>query len=354
MRIICCLTVFILLGCKIAATDSSLVNKNTTARLQIDSGKDIYPQIESSKKMHMQIDSNSVARYKFENDSIVFRDTLYIEKMVYVEHTKNIDKILEYVFPIFMLLLGVAIDRMVLHCSEKKRVNKEGELWMIEVNNLTLSLENQIESFRNFISSYCDKVDAFDVPSVPIYENLKCEIFESLKKNDLYNYLKSINSSDPQKDFHKILNIISTTKDTYNQSLKYFKESMEISSRCVDDFNKCLKDYIQELNLNEQTYRECLNEDLNTLLEVYRVEIEEKMPHINIFAIQQSFVVKSIFILGRYNRVQCANLLRPLFSMQDNIQALRNEKVYCKKNLDQSIRLFNQILLNISSLQKLS
>ncbi len=41
MRIICCLTVFILFGCKIAATDSSLVNKNSTVRLQIDSGKDI-------------------------------------------------------------------------------------------------------------------------------------------------------------------------------------------------------------------------------------------------------------------------------------------------------------------------
>ena len=47
MRFICCLTVFILLGCKIAATDSSLVNKNSTAHLQIDSGKDIlfFPKV---------------------------------------------------------------------------------------------------------------------------------------------------------------------------------------------------------------------------------------------------------------------------------------------------------------------
>lgn len=47
MRFICCLTVFILFGCKIAATDSSLVNKNSTVRLQIDSGKDIlfFPKV---------------------------------------------------------------------------------------------------------------------------------------------------------------------------------------------------------------------------------------------------------------------------------------------------------------------
>lgn len=351
MRIVCSLIVLIFFSCKIFAADS-LVEKNNIIRLQIDSCKVVYP--ESIKKTHVKVDSNLVVRYKFENDSITFKDTLPIKKMVYVEHTKNIDKILEYVFPIIMLLLGVAIDRMVLYYSEKERINKEGELWMLEVNNLTYSLENQIKSFRSFISSYCDIADAFDVPSIPKYENLKCEIFQSLQKNDLYAYLKSINSSEAKEEFHKILNIISTTRDTYEQFAKYFNKSMEESSRCIDNFSKYLRDYIQELSLNEKIYRECLNGDFDILWELYRVEIEEKMPNINIFTTQESFVIKSMFILGKYDKRQCVNLLRPLFNIQDNIQALRNEKVYCRQNLIQSIQLFDAVLKNISSLTNIN
>lgn len=78
------------------------------------------------------------------------------------------------------------------------------------------------------------------------------------------------------------------------------------------------------------------------------------MPNINIFTVQKSFVVKSIFILEKHNREQCANLLLPLFSIQDNIQALRNEKVYCKQNLTQSIQIFDVVLKNISSLKSIS
>lgn len=62
--------------------------------------------------------------YKFENDSVFFDEPKNIGQIVYVEHTKDIDNILEYLFPIFMLLLGVVIDRCLLKINEKNELKE--------------------------------------------------------------------------------------------------------------------------------------------------------------------------------------------------------------------------------------
>ncbi len=187
-----------------------------------------------------------VDTYTFVNDSIIFPRTQSIGKMVYVEHTNDIDKILEYVYPIIMLLLGVAIDRILLHISEQNRIDKAGTLWIIEVENLDYSLQKQIESFKKFISTYCDIDDANDIPPMPKYEVLKCEIFNSFQKKDLYDYLKHKDAATAKDMFHKILNIISTTKDTFEQTLKYFEQSIKESSLHYDAISQYLSDYGQE------------------------------------------------------------------------------------------------------------
>ena len=95
--------------------------------------------------------------YRFENDSVFFDEPKNIGQIVYVEHTKDIDKILEYLFPIFMLLLGVVIDRCLLKINEKERIKRNGELWLIEINALKGSLEKQRIKFYygKFKNSYC-------------------------------------------------------------------------------------------------------------------------------------------------------------------------------------------------------
>ena len=118
----------------------------------------------------------------------------------------------------------------------------------------------------------------------------------------------------------------------------------------VDSFNNNLQRYVRELYINEIKYRECLEGDFDILLQLIDVEIEKKMPHINLFEIQNSFIEKSLFIIMKHDKVQCSELLTALMKCQDNIVALKNEKEYCRRNFEQSISLFNIVIDKINSL----
>lgn len=287
--------------------------------------------------------------YKFENDSVFFNESKNIGQIVYVEHTKGIDKILEYLFPIFMLLLGVIIDRCLLKINEKERIEKNGELWLIEIKALKGSLEKQISSLSEFIKTYCDKENEFDIPSIPKYESLKCDIFSSFSKKDLYDFLCIKNKKESVQIFHKINSIISTTKDTYEQQIQYFNRSMESMSVQIDSFDINLQNYSNELLLNE-SYANSLKDDYRTLMALLNSEVLEKMPKINIFELQKSFIEKSLIILNKYDKKLYSKLLMILMECQGNIQALKNEKHYCKNNFNTAIRLYKDICAHIELL----
>lgn len=290
-----------------------------------------------------------ISCYKFENDSVFFDESKNIGQIVYVEHTKDIDKILEYLFPIVTLLLGVAIDRFLLRINEKKRIEKSGELWLVEIKALKGSLEKQINSLSEFIKSYCDKENEFDIPSIPKFESLKCDIFSSFSKKDLYDFLCIKNKKESVHVFHKINSIISTTKDTYEQQIQYFNRSMESMSVQIESFNINLQNYRNELLLNE-SYANSLKDDYRTLMALLSSEVLEKMPKINIFELQKSFIEKSLIILNKYNKKLYSKLLMILMECQGNIQALKNEKYYCKNNFNTAIRLYKDICAHIELL----
>lgn len=290
-----------------------------------------------------------ISCYKFENDSVFFDESKNIGQIVYVEHTKDIDKILEYLFPIVTLLLGVAIDRFLLRINEKKRIEKSGELWLVEIKALKGSLEKQINSLSEFIKSYCDKENEFDIPSIPKFESLKCDIFSSFSKKDLYDFLCIKNKKESVQVFHKINSIISTTKDTYEQMLECLNKSMESMSKQIEAFDLSLQNYRNELMLNE-IYSNCFKEDYNKLLVLLNSEVLERIPEINIFELQKSFIDKSLTIINKHDKEQCSNLLLALFEMQNIIRALKNEKLYLKSNHNTSIILYKCVCEHIELL----
>ena len=189
----------------------------------------------------------------------------------------------------------------------------------------------------------------FDIPSIPKYESLKCDIFTSFSKKDLYDYLSIKNKEASVQIFHKINSIISTTKDTYEQMLQCLNKSMESMSMQVEAFDSSLQNYRNELMLNE-SYSICLKEDYNTLLVLLNSEVLERIPEINIFELQKSFIEKSLTIINKHDKEQCSNLLLVLFEMQNIIRALKNEKLYLKSNYNTSIILYKSVCEHIESL----
>ena len=73
---------------------------------------------------------------------------------------------------------------------------------------------------------------------------MKCDIFSSFSKKDLYDYLGIKNKEESVQIFHKINSIISTTKDTYEQQIQYFNRSMESMSEQIASFDINLQNYI--------------------------------------------------------------------------------------------------------------
>ena len=209
-------------------------------------------------------------------------------------------------------------------------------------------MEQQIKNFSGLISSYCDDTDAFGMPQLRKCDILECKIFASLNKLDLYDYLEN-KKLDGIRLCSQTLNIIDMTKDIFSQTLKHLEKSQEMSSRCVDEFNQCLKTYQHELIVREKKYSECLGSDL-TELQALLVEVLKEVPYVNIMKLQRSFIDKSITIISRHDTEQCEKLLLPLMECPSIIQALQNEKLYCKNNLNTCIGVFNEILKSISLL----
>ena len=351
MKNICGLIILVLAGLNLYANDtiqndsvlkidSLIVKKQLSDSLALDS-----VLLDSS----MLIPAICFGYHKFENDSVVFDKPQNVGQLIYVEHTKDIDKVLEYLFPIITLLLGVAIDRFLLRINEKKRVEKSGKLWLIEIKALKGSLEKQINSLSYFIKSYCDVENEFDIPSIPKYETLKCEIFNSFSKKDLYDFLSIKNKKESEQIFHKINSIISTTKDTYEQQLHFFNKSMESASIQIDLFNTNLRNYINELLFNE-SYATYFKNDYRILQDLLNSIVLEKMPNVNMFELQGAFIEKSLTILNKYNKKQCSDLLVILMECQGNIQALKNEKYYCRNNFNTAIILYRDVYRHIELL----
>ena len=124
---------------------------------------------------------------------------------------------------------------------------------------------------------------------------------------------------------------------------------MESASMLIESFNVNLQKYRNELLLNE-SYANSLKEDYKTLMALLSSEVLEKMPKINIFELQKSFIESSLIILNKYDKNQYSELLVILMESQGNIQALKNEKYYCKNNFNTAIRLYKEIYAHIELL----
>lgn len=117
-----------------------------------------------------------------------------------------------------MLILGVLIDRIILRSTENKRVKREGARWKSEIKSLLNPLKQQQKNFKKFIEEYCDVKNRFDIPYIYSQVLLKCEIFDSLNKEELYRYLQLLHENEDvaTHEYHKVIQVISAIKSCQN------------------------------------------------------------------------------------------------------------------------------------------
>ena len=290
---------------------------------------------------------------EFTNDTITIPNPTPIGQVIYTEHKTDLNIILDYAFPIIMLLLGVLIDRIILWTTEYKRVKREGARWNSEIKSLLEPLKQQQGTLKKFIKEYCDVKNGFDIPYIYAQVLLKCEIFDSLNKEDLYKYVQSLHKNDDisTKEYHKVIQVISVIKSCQNNLSNVISEMKSESNKLINQFNK----YTQEYNRKLST---CLEDNLLTLTgsklqDLYNEKINMQMPDVNILELEESFVRPSIGILTDSNgdKLSRKELRNCLQSMLDTIQGLRNEKKYIQLNLEQLMDEYSQAIETIASIK---
>ncbi|WP_251620976.1 hypothetical protein [Odoribacter lunatus] len=332
----------IYLGISSFVVSATLVSDST---LKADTAKAI--------KVVEILNTPDTIKSEFFNDTINISKPIPIGQIIYTEHKTNLNLFLDYAFPIIMLLLGVVIDRLLLRYTEKKRVEREGLRWKSEMDSLLDPLKRQGETFRNFINEYCNVKNRFDIPYIDSQVLLKCEIFDSLNKEDLYKYVQSLHKNDniATQEYHKVIQVISVIKSCQNNLSDVISEMKSESNKLINQFNEYTQEYNRKLTV-------CLDDNLlplagTKLQDLYSEKINKQMPNVNILELEDSFVRPSIDILAdskgdRLSRIELRNCLQ---SMLDIIQGLRNEKKYIQLNLEQLMDEYSKAIDTIASIK---
>lgn len=290
---------------------------------------------------------------EFLDDTINLSKPIPVGQVIYAEHKTNLNLFLDYAFPIIMLLLGVVIDRLLLKHTENKRVEREGLRWKSEIESLLEPLKQQQEVFKKFIKEYCDVKDRFDIPYINSQVLLKCEIFDSLNKEDLYRFLQIQyeNEDVATHEYHKVIQVISSLKSCQHNLSDVISEMKSGSSKLINQFEEVTREYNRKLTA-------CLDDNqlplARTMLQnLYNEKINKQMPYVNIFELEGSFVRPSINVIVESNGdKKVRNELRNnLQSMLDTIQGLRNEKIYVKQNLEQFIEIYGKAVDTIVTIK---
>lgn len=290
------------------------------------------------------LNTSDTIKSEFFNDTINISKPIPVGQVIYAEHKTNLNLFFDYAFPIIMLLLGVVIDRLLLKYTENKRLEREGLRWKSEIESLLKPLKQQQEAFKKFIKEYCDIKDRFDIPHINSQVLLKCEIFYSLNKEDLYKFLQLHHENEDiaTHEYHKVIQVISSLKSCQHNLSDIISEMKSRSNKLINQFEEVTREYNRRLTA-------CLDDNqlplAGTMLQnLYHEKINKQMPYVNIFELEDSFVRPSIKIIVESNGdKKVRNELRNnLQSMLDTIQGLRNEKIYVKQNLEQFIEIYGK------------
>jgi hypothetical protein len=288
----------------------------------------------------------------FYNDTINLEKPYTVGQIIYAEHIKYADILKDYIFPIIMLLIGIAIDRLIMYLTLKTRIAKAGQRWSLEITSLKKPIIAQQKEFRTFIQEYCDDSMRFDIPTITHQNLLGCEIFDALSKNDLYDFLLSKHKREEIaiSEYHSIIQIISSIKscnNTLNDALTAMRSE---ANKQMENFNIATREYFNVLTkvMHNKTISDTAGTNLYNL---YQQEVSGKMPYVNIYELEGSLIKPSCDILSKLDNGNNLELFRHLCSISDTIQALRNEKIYIKQNLEKLIICYDGILNKISEIK---
>ena len=257
-----------------------------------------------------------------------------------------------YIYPIITLLIGVWIKTVISSRADKRRSKKVVKRWVAELSAQSADIENQIEAFNTFITSYCDNRNRFDIPNIS-YGFINIRNFDALGKEDLYDYLgRLLKKKDQERvdsTYRKITSIISALDSIDTQNRKHIQKFLDRSNTLVEAYDANLAQYDKLLRLIPAGYLDIPDSIVKSLKMRYYT-MAENMPKINLFDCEDSFVKPSLDILR--SKPFPPELDETLQNCLNITQGMRNEKAYIKSTLESANAQYRKVLDKIAEINE--
>lgn len=148
----------------------------------------------------------------------------------------------KYIISIISILVGFFLNKVYEWWNDTKKVKKSGKRWINEIRSLEESIESQIIALELLDANL--KADSNAVPNLSIYPVLNGNVFKSLDKNDLMNYIEQKNAKKwYQKPFIR----------TEDEKLNEFKAIVKISNK-VHGYISRLETYYEQIGKRHESF----------------------------------------------------------------------------------------------------
>jgi hypothetical protein len=251
---------------------------------------------------------------------------------------------LKYVFPIFTLLLGIAVNKFLDWLHDKKKTKRAGKRWVAEIRSLENPIEKQIELLESFLEDH--NQEKFAPPKLTILAILSCEIFKSLDKSEFLKYIennRNIRHEDAVRISNRTHGLISVLSN-YHETLKakfhqYLGETSKRSSSFSQNLQSVMREFTEfgialETELGSDPIQ---NPYYKAMLDLISSEI---MPNINdgkydVFKLQKGFFLPMLGILGNLRLDERSKpLTLAVSNCLSDIKGIKMEKGYLTEILE--------------------
>lgn len=303
------------------------------------------------------------------SDTIPRKDPIYlnakgfnsdnIEEQYYILGIKA-DDFFKYIFPIFTLILGIVINKWLDRRSERKKIKKAGERWKLELLGLEKPIKSQIDSINNFIDSQSEM--RFETPILSLNPHLSCEIFSSLDKTELLQYLNKIKKRDYNlavKEVNEVNSFLIVLKYNHEQTKKRFYEFINGTSTNVTKLTEGLQSFMEAFNTygaeiqSENINNQRISQGYVQLFELVQNEVYPYMQdgNYNPYILNNNFCFPALSILAnmRSDR-RTFEMSKSIRECLNSIKGIRMERNYLVQNFE---NLNNNFSNNLDELPKL-
>lgn len=253
---------------------------------------------------------------------------------------KEVD-ILKYILPIFTLILGIIINRVIDRWNENKRIKKAGRRWVLELYSLRGPVGEQIENIEHFLNS--QKGNSYSKSELKIHPKLELKAFESLDKIDLLDYVEKIKESnfeDSMKKVSHVNNFLPILNKQTQEIEKRFSEYLGGLSKQISDFNFNLQELMKvigglEIELQASGVDPHKDSSYIGIVALIKNEIEphKKEGSFNPFEMEKKFFLPLKSSLSKLKPANTVNEINRLVDdCLNSIKGMQLEKKYLNEN----------------------